>query len=121
MRAALELRQAPLGVVVTVGLHAACVIQRNALVIAQRRPARAFVGVFGDAIRPDSGQADLGPKRRDHDYSSKHGPRNKHLDPIDLIHGTSRKDATPRWGSYWRSYKLAIVRSGTFCLLTPSF
>ena len=52
MRPALKLRQAPLGMVVAVGLHAAGVIERNALIIAQRRTAGALVGVFGDPIGP---------------------------------------------------------------------
>ena len=46
MRAALKLGQAPLGMVVAVGLHAAGVVERNALIIAQRRPAGALVVVL---------------------------------------------------------------------------
>ncbi len=52
MRPALELREAPFRMVVTVGLHSTRIVERNTLIIAQRRTARTFVIVLGDSIRP---------------------------------------------------------------------
>ena len=46
MRPALEFGQTPLGVIVAVGLHAAGVVERNSLIIAQRRTAGPLVGIF---------------------------------------------------------------------------
>ena len=56
MRAALKLGQAPLGMVVAVGLPAAGVVERNPLIIAQRRPAGSLVAVFVNALGPDAGK-----------------------------------------------------------------
>jgi hypothetical protein len=54
MRAALKLGQAPLGMVVAVGLSAAGVVERNPLIIAQRRPPGSLVVVFVNALGPDA-------------------------------------------------------------------
>ncbi len=59
MRPALEFGQAPFGMVVAVGLHAAGVVERNPLVIAQRRTAGPLVGVFRDPVGPDACQIHL--------------------------------------------------------------
>ena len=50
--------------VVAVGLHAAGVVERDALIIAEGRAAGALVGVFGDAVRPDAGEIDLCVERQ---------------------------------------------------------
>ena len=64
MRPALKLGQTPLGMVVAVGLHAAGVVERNALIIAQRRTAGALVGILGDAVGPHAREIDLRIQRR---------------------------------------------------------
>ncbi len=63
VRPALKFGQTPLGVVVTIGFHPAGVIERNALVVSQRRAAGALVGVFGNSVGPDAGQIYLGVRR----------------------------------------------------------
>jgi hypothetical protein len=42
--------------VVAVGLHAAGVIERDALIVAERRTAGALVRILGDAVGPDAGE-----------------------------------------------------------------
>jgi hypothetical protein len=49
--------------VVAVSLHAAGIIERNALVVAEGRSARAFVGILGNPIGPNPGEIDLGYRR----------------------------------------------------------
>src|SRR5262249_49495481 len=56
MRAALKFRKAPLGVIVTIGLATASVVQRDALIVAERWAAGTLVVIFMDAFCPDSGK-----------------------------------------------------------------
>jgi hypothetical protein len=47
-------------VVVTIGFHAAGIVEGNSLVVSQGRAAGALVRVFGDSIGPDAGKIYLG-------------------------------------------------------------
>jgi hypothetical protein len=54
MRTALEFGQAPFGMVVAISLHSPCVVERNALIIAERRPAGALVAILMNNFFPDA-------------------------------------------------------------------
>jgi hypothetical protein len=46
--------------IVAIGLHAAGVVEGNALVISEGRAAGALIRVFGNAIGPYARESDLG-------------------------------------------------------------
>src|SRR6185503_10229412 len=68
MRPALKLREAPFGIVVAVGLHAARIVEWNTLVVAERWTAGSLIRIFGDPVDPFPGKIGLGKRWRGEQY-----------------------------------------------------